>query len=374
MVTANTPFTIMTGSVSNEALVTNTFQPVVDLRQTFSQNLNTSIELSNPAMSKAIWLPTTPNDATKTFMIQDTLTLLNEITEDGQVVYRIFLDDTIQDKVFHSKKVNNEITSAIRTASRLFLFNNSTQDHQELSIKKVRTKSHYLTSLKNLNGEFDSHVLVSDTIFDLIDKSGERLRKIDYNIKSPLKFSPKQFFINDKSYLILQYQNKNVEIVNTRTWTNFSLPDSIALATNPVFTYDNKPAFINTSGDIIVFNSEQNISEIPKDINDFKCVVGLDKELIYTSDESITIGDKTIPLPKGDYQCPRTYTNKKNDYIGVFDEVNNRYYLFKMNGNLLDGFPIYSRFEPDLIYDSWSDSLKILGIPNLNNVHIYEVD
>lgn len=374
MVTASSPFTIMTGSVSNEALVTNTFQPIVDLRQTFSQNLNTSIELSNPAMSKAIWLPTTPNDATKTFMIQDTLTLLNEITEDGQLVYRIFLDDTIQDKVFHSKKVNNEITSAIRTASRLFLFNNSTQDHQELSIEKVRTKNHYLTSLKNLNGEFDSHVLVSDTIFDLIDKSGERLRKIDYNIKFPLKFSPKQFFINDKSYLIFQYQNKNVEIVNTRTWTNFSLPDSIALATNPVFTYDNKPAFINTSGDIIVFNSEQNISEIPKDINDFKCVVGLDKELIYTSDESITIGDKTIPLPKGDYQCPRTYTNKKNDYIGVFDEGNNRYYLFKMNGNLLDGFPIYSRFEPDLIYDSWSDSLKILGVPNLNNVHIYEVD
>lgn len=165
MVTASSPFTIMTGSVSNEALVTNTFQPIVDLRQTFSQNLNTSIELSNPAMSKANWLPTTPNDATMTFMIQDTLTLLNEITEDGQLVYRIFLDDTIQDKVFHSKKVNNEITSAIRTASRLFLFNNSTQDHQELSIKKVRTKSHYLTSLKNLNGEFDSHVLVSDTIF-----------------------------------------------------------------------------------------------------------------------------------------------------------------------------------------------------------------
>ena len=374
MVTASSPFTIMTGSVSNEALVTNTFQPIVDLRQTFSQNLNTSIELSNPAMSKANWLPTTPNDATMTFMIQDTLTLLNEITEDGQLVYRIFLDDTIQDKVFHSKKVNNEITSAIRTASRLFLFNNSTQDHQELSIKKVRTKSHYLTSLKNLNGEFDSHVLVSDTIFDLIDKSGERLRKIDYNIKSPLKFSPKQFFINDKSYLIFQYQNKNVEIVNTRTWTNFSLPDSIALATNPVFTYDNKPAFINTSGDIIVFNSEQSISEIPKDINDFKCVVGLDKELIYTSDESITIGNKTIPLPKGDYQCPRTYTNKNNDYIGVFDKGNNRYYLFKMNGNLLDGFPIYSRFEPDLIYDASSDSLKILAIPNLNNVHIYEVD
>lgn len=374
MVTVNTPFTIMTGSVSGEALVTKTLQPMVNLEQTFSQNLDISIELNNPAMSKASWLPIPTDDAPNTFMIQDTLTLLNEFTENGQLIYRIFLDDTIQDKVSHSKKGNNEITSAIRTASRLFLFNNTTQDHQELSINRVGTKNHYLTSLKNLKGEFDSHLLISDTYFDLISKSGERLRAIDYNIKSPLKFSPKQLFINDRSYLIFQYLDDNVEIVNTRTWTNFSIPDSITLATNPVFVYGDKPAFINTSGNIIVLNSEQSISEIPAYIKDFQCIVSLDKQLIYTSDESITIGSKTISLPEGDYQCPRTHSNEKGDYIGVFDSGNHRYYLFKKNGNLLDGFPIYSRYEPDLIYDASSDSLKILGVPNLNIVNVYRVD
>ena len=88
---------------------------------------------------------------------------------------------------------------------------------------------------------------------------------------------------------------------------------------------------VDTNGNVVKNNyslGENNTIEVVMD------------NILFQSENTISINGKTIKIPEGRYTKPRLFNYKDALYITITDQKESKVYLFNKEGILIKGFPV----------------------------------
>ncbi len=96
--------------------------------------------------------------------------------------------------------------------------------------------------------------------------------------------------------------------------------------------------------------------------------------LVYISENNLSIKGINVKLPFGRYPKPKIFNEFGNMLIGITNLDESNIYLYKDNGELLDGFPLKGNSIIDLRDSDKDDKIEILTRLDKYSIVSYELN
>ena len=187
------------------------------------------------------------------------------------------------------------------------------------------------------------------------------------NLKGKLNYKPKHFRSGDKDYLVF---NIDGELKITDRRGNIRIKNRLKNINNDIFFNKNMFTTIDSENNLIRIDKLGKIKKDPLPLESKYSLFANNNNLVYLSENILTINGKNIELSFGDYTKPKIFKTKTLDYISITDKQENKLYIFDANGNLVEKFPVFGSSVIDLFENKKSEKfISVLG--EKNEVLIY---
>lgn len=187
------------------------------------------------------------------------------------------------------------------------------------------------------------------------------------NLKGKLNYKPKHFRSGDKDYLVF---NIDGELKITDRRGNIRIKNRLKNINNDIFFNKNMFTTIDSENNLIRIDKLGKIKKDPLPLESKYSLFANNNNLVYLSENILTINGKNIELSFGDYTKPKIFKTKTLDYISITDKQENKLYIFDANGNLVEKFPVFGSSVIDLFENKKSEKfISVIG--EKNEVLIY---
>ena len=196
----------------------------------------------------------------------------------------------------------------------------------------------------------------------MYDKNGKKVSGFKYKKSSNnISSKPKHFRILNKDFIVFKIENK-IKILNRKGRERINVSDDINFSNQNIFEYNNELISTTTDQKLVQIdiNGEVNLSNLKN--------LSLNSDgsnLVVLNDNSIKLSSDIVNIPFGNYDSPQLLKINRNLLITIYDNQNNKSYLFNKNLILDTSFPIYSLI-PMEIGDMNSDKKVEIIISNKN--------
>ena len=127
-------------------------------------------------------------------------------------------------------------------------------------------------------------------------------------------------------------------------------------------------------GNLIKIDSNGNLIKDNLNLSGENYIDIVDNNLVYLNENILTIKGINVELPFSRFSKPKIFINSKTILVGITDLTNNEIYLYKDNGELIEGFPIKGSSVID-IKDSDNDGkLEIISALDSFSIVSYEIN
>ena len=100
----------------------------------------------------------------------------------------------------------------------------------------------------------------------------------------------------------------------------------------------------------------------------------LNDNLVYISNNTLSIKGINVELPPGRYSEPKIFNSNKGLLIGTSDLSKDRIYLYDDKGKLINGFPLEEGSSIDLVDSDKDGKLEIISKMKKYSVVSYEIN
>ena len=152
------------------------------------------------------------------------------------------------------------------------------------------------------------------------------------NLKGKLNYKPKHFRSGDKDYLVFNIEGE-LKITDRRG--NIRIKNRLKNINNDIFFNKNMFTTIDSENNLIRIDKLGKIKKDPLPLESKYSLFANNNNLVYLSENILTINGKNIELSFGDYTKPKIFKTKTLDYISITDKQENKLYIFDANGNLV---------------------------------------
>ncbi len=206
--------------------------------------------------------------------------------------------------------------------------------------------------------------------FRLFDNKGKKVKGFKVKTKADITCEPKHFRIGSKDFIVMQDSEGKLYLLNRRGAVRVKVNRSFKTTRNTWGVYNQK--FVNIDDD-------DNLTAIALSGKVKQASMYLGTEirsqikygvLAAVSGNKILINKQLNSLDLGSYTRPQIYKTRKNKYVFVADEDNNKIYAFDQHGKLLDKFPIIGHQILD--FKSGKDGKYLLVYDSARNLILYK--
>jgi len=186
--------------------------------------------------------------------------------------------------------------------------------------------------------------------------------------------SPVHIRIDSKDYIVVQLENGNLKILDRRGRDRIIVNNKIQFSDNPIFSYLENFATTDKLGNLVKIDTNGNLVKEDLNLSSENLIDIVDNNLVYLNGNTLAIKGITVELPFSKFSKPKIFIDSKTMLVGITDLNEEKIYLYKDNGELVEGFPIKGNSVID-IKDSDNDD-KIEIISRLDNFSIvsYEIN
>jgi len=300
-------------------------------------------------------------------IFQDEENQLFLISIDGELIWK---------KDIGAKIIGEIVQVDLYKNGRLQYAFNTTEDFQIIDknsnvVKKVKNKNKLGLSVFDYDKIKNYRFFLFDNNIKVINSKMRNVSGFSKkNLKGELTKSPKHFRIGSKDYLIF---NENNKLIITDRRGNIRIENKLENINNEIFLNSNYFTTIDSENNIIKIGTDGKIIKNPLPLES-KYLINADRDnLVYLSENILTINEKIIELKFGDYSKPKIFKTKSNDIISINDKQENKIYLFDSNANILPNFPIYGSSSIDYFEDKLLQKY-ITTLGEKNEILIYTIN
>ena len=200
--------------------------------------------------------------------------------------------------------------------------------------------------------------------------SGFKLKKL----KQPLQNPPKHIRMGTKDFIVLQYIDGQVQILNRQGKERIALKNNANTSNNPIFEYRNTFASTNKEGDLIQIDTKGNITVNDLNLRPGHTVDMTSKSLVSFSENNLLIKGIPVVLPFGNYTAPKIHYLNNTIYVTLTDLDTEKVYAFYSNGTAVSGFPVYGNSKVDLANADDDKAIEMVVQSESNSFLIYQIN
>lgn len=271
---------------------------------------------------------------------------------------------------------NGRLQIIFRTEDRLYVLDRNGNEVKELSFEIDSGENNIPISIfdyeKNRNYRF---LVTNDNIIEMFDSRGKKVSgfKPDTFESSIIK-SPVHIRIDGKDFILVQLENGKLKILDRRGRDRINIDEKIQFSENSIYSYMKTFTTTDNQGYLVQIDLDGKLSKKNLNITSDNLIDIKNDNLVYISENILSIKGININLPFGRYSKPKIFNESSRMLIGISDFSENNIYLYEDNGELIKGFPLKGNSIID-IRDSDKDG-KIEVITKLDNYSIvsYEVN
>ena len=308
---------------------------------------------------------------------QDSDNYLNYLSNKGNLYWKKKLSGKIIGNIEQVDIYKNGRQQMIfRTTEKLYLLDRNGNQVNQLSFPINSSPSEIPISIfdyeKNRNYRF---LITIDNQINMYDSNG----KIVSGFRPPLFESriirsPVHIRINGKDYIVIQLEDGSLKILDRRGRDRIIVNDKIQYSGNSIFSYLEHFTTTDKFGNLIKIDTKGNLIKENLNLSDENSIDIVNNNLVYLNENMLTIKGITVELPFSKYSRPKIFIDSKKTLVSITDLTNNEIYLYRDNGELIDGFPIKGSSVID-IRDSDNDGkTEIISALDDFSVVSYEIN
>jgi hypothetical protein len=271
---------------------------------------------------------------------------------------------------------NGRLQIIFRTEDRLYVLDRNGNEVKELSFEIDSGENNIPISIydyeKNRNYRF---LVTNDNIIEMFDSRGKKVSGFKPNtFESSIIKSPVHIRIDGKDFIIVQLKNEELKILDRRGRDRITIDEKIQFSENSIYSYMKTFTTTDNQGYLVQIDLDGKLSKKNLNITSDNLIDIKNDNLVYISENILSIKGININLPFGRYSKPKIFNESSRMLIGISDFSENNIYLYEDNGELIKGFPLKGNSIID-IRDSDKDG-KIEVLTRLDNYSIvsYEVN
>jgi len=271
---------------------------------------------------------------------------------------------------------NGRLQIIFRTEDRLYVLDRNGNEVKELSFEIDSGENNMPISIFDYEKNRNYRILVTnDNIIEMFDSRGKKVSGFKPNtFKSSIIKSPVHIRIDGKDFIIVQLENGDLKILDRRGRDRINIDEQIQFSENSIYSYMKTFTTTDNQGYLVQIDLDGKLSKKNLNITSDNLIDIENDNLVYISENILSIKGININLPFGRYSKPKIFNESSRMLIGISDFSENNIYLYEDNGELIKGFPLKGNSIID-IRDSDKDG-KIEVITRLDNYSIvsYELN
>ena len=302
-------------------------------------------------------------------LTQDKSNNLYLISEDGNIVWRKKIEDQIIGKVHQVDLYKNGRLQYAFVTNESFMI----IDKNGNLVKKIKHKNNnkviglsVFDYDKNRNYRF---LICFENDIKMLDSNMKTVRGFSTkNIRSHISALPKHFRIGSKDFLVVKTEKKLL-ILDRRGNIRLNIDEKIKSPTSETFI--NKNSFIYVmNNDLVTVDLKGNAKITPLPLDSEYGFVANQNNLIYVSENVMTINNINFELKFGNYTNPQLFFD---EIVSVTDLDLKKIYLFNNNGSPIENFPIYGTGVID-ISTKKNKSKLLVTLGEKNEILVYLIN
>ena len=381
----------------NSNLIDNKIYPF----RSFSGRVNRDVALLEFNLSKADPIDSNKDVYTEFFVtfdqeiISDPIWLKNHLNNDFDIAFQDsenYLNYLSNKGVLNwKKKLSGKIIGDIkqvdiykngrqqmvfRTAKNLYLLDRNGNEVKQLSFPINSSLFNNPISIFDYEKNRNYRILITeDNRIKMYDSNGKIVSGFKHQLfDSNIINSPVHIRIDGKDYIVVQLENGTLKILDRRGRDRIIVDNKIQYSDNPIFSYLENFTTTDKLGNLVKIDTNGNLIEENLNLSIENLIDVVNNNLVYLNENRLTIKGITVDLPFSKFSKPKIFIDSKIMLVGITDLNEGKIYLYKDNGELVEGFPIKGNSLID-IKDSDNDN-KIEIISRLDNFSIvsYEIN
>ena len=334
------------------------------------------LTFDNEITTDPIWLKNHTNNQYD-FIFQDSENYLHYYSNKGSLYWKKQIDEKIIGEIKQIDTYKNgRLQISFRTENRFYVLDRNGNEVKELSFKidsgEINNPVSIFDYEKNRNYRF---VFTAENSITMFDSKGKRVRGFKPDIfDSTIINSPNHIRIDGKDFIIVQLENSDIKILDRRGRDRIKIDEKIQFSKNPIFSYLKTFATTDNQGNLIQIDMDgkfmkKNLNLAIDNLIDIK-----NDNLVYISENNLSIKGINVELPFGRYSRPKIFNEFGNMLIGITNLDESNIYLYKDNGELLEGFPLKGNSIIDLRDSDKDDKIEILTRLDKYSIVSYELN
>ena len=371
------PFISFSGVVNqNIVLLDFDYSKAVETKETKDVYTEFFLTFDNEIITDPIWLKNHTNNQYD-FIFQDSENYLYYYSNKGNLYWKKKIDEKIigQIKQIDAYK-NGRLQISFRTKNRFYVLDRNGNEVKELSFKidsgEINNPVSIFDYEKNRNYRF---VFTNDNTIKMFDSRGKIVRGFNPDVfDSSIINSPNHIRIDGKDFIIVQLENNDLKILDRRGRDRIKIDEKIQFSQNPIFSYLKTFTTTDNQGNLIQIDMDGKLSKKNLNLSIDNLIDIENDNLVYLSENNLSIKGINVELPFGRYSRPKIFNESGNMLIGITNLDESNIYLYKDNGELLDGFPLKGNSIIDVKNSDKDDKTEILTRLDNFSIVSYEIN
>ena len=334
------------------------------------------LTFDNEIITDPIWLKNHTNNQYD-FIFQDSENYLYYYSNKGNLYWKKKIDEKIigQIKQIDTYK-NGRLQISFRTKNRFYVLDRNGNEVKELSFKidsgEINNPVSIFDYEKNRNYRF---VFTNDNTIKMFDSRGKIVRGFNPDVfDSSIINSPNHLRIDGKDFIIVQLENNDLKILDRRGRDRIKIDEKIQFSQNPIFSYLKTFTTTDNQGNLIQIDMDGKLSKKNLNLSIDNLIDIENDNLVYLSENNLSIKGINVELPFGRYSRPKIFNESGNMLIGITNLDESNIYLYKDNGELLDGFPLKGNSIIDVKNSDKDDKTEVLTTLDKYSIVSYEIN
>jgi len=334
------------------------------------------LSFENEIISNPIWLKNHNNNQYD-FTFQDSENYLYYYSNKGNQYWKKKIPQKIIGDI---KQVdiykNGRLQIVFRTENKLYVLDRNGNEVKELSFEIESGENNIPISIfdyeKNRNYRF---LVTNDNIIEMFDSRGKKVSGFKpYVFESNIIKDPVHIRIDGKDFIVVQLENGELKILDRRGRDRIKVDQKIQFSENSIYSYMKTFTTTDNQGNLIQIDMDGKLSKKSLNISSDNLIDIKNDNLVYISENILSIKGINITLPFGKYSKPIIFNESLRMLIGISDLSENNIYLYEDNGELVKGFPLKGNSIIDIRDSDKDGKIEVLARLDSNSIVSYEVN
>ena len=334
------------------------------------------LSFENEIISNPIWLKNHNNNQYD-FTFQDSENYLYYYSNKGNQYWKKKIPQKIIGDI---KQVdiykNGRLQIVFRTENKLYVLDRNGNEVKELSFEIESGENNIPISIfdyeKNRNYRF---LVTNDNIIEMFDSRGKKVSGFKPNVfESNIIKDPVHIRIDGKDFIVVQLENGELKILDRRGRDRIKVDQKIQFSENSIYSYMKTFTTTDNQGNLIQIDMDGKLSKKSLNISSDNLIDIKNDNLVYISENILSIKGINITLPFGKYSKPIIFNESLRMLIGISDLSENNIYLYEDNGELVKGFPLKGNSIIDIRDSDKDGKIEVLARLDSNSIVSYEVN